>query len=264
MRGDLFAQRCHAFDLCPILETRYLRGAEKGSRRVERLEKAQSTPRGPKTATTALGSRMVDQAFYTLENADLRSIAVLITDMVGSTEFAEKHGCHAAFLKRKQHNALLSPLVARHKGILVEIVGDSMLAIFDSVKEAADCAIEMQGKLFEHNKHVDVTDREIHIRSGIHFGNAVVYTQQNGRCEVCGRAVNACARIASFADSGAGQIVISEIARAKLPPDHYMCWSLGEMDAKGIGTISVHGLSWCPTTTADRQQHRDGYRALQV
>ena len=61
----------------------------------------------------------------------MQSLAVMFTDMAGSSRFAEKFGARAALQKRKRHNGLLLPLIDAHGGRLVEIVGDALMAVFE-------------------------------------------------------------------------------------------------------------------------------------
>ena len=143
-------------------------------------------------------------------DCQMQSMAVMFTDMAGSSRFAEKFGARAALQKRKRHNQLLLPLIATHRGRLVEIVGDALMAVFEETANAAHCAIAMQRRLAEYNTSddVDVDDLEVHIRVGIHTGKLVVY--RNGdHFEVAGRAVNVAARVDAAHSQQSDQMPIS-------------------------------------------------------
>ena len=176
---------------------------------------------------------------------ELRTLAVMFTDMAGSTEFAEKHGASAAYEKRQQHNRLLPPLVDAHRGTLVEIVGDALLVIFNRTDDAARCAIAMQRRLAEYNATTpDLEDLEIHIRAGIHHGKAIVVCER-GNVEVAGRAVNVAARVEAAGGKATDQILLSEAALAQLLCDPtFVTEPIGVVEAKGIGRLALHRLLW--------------------
>lgn len=177
----------------------------------------------------------------------VRTLAVMFTDMASSSEFAAKFGSLSAYQKRKQHNALLVPLISAHRGTLVEIVGDAMLAIFDEVADAARCAIAMQRRLAEYNRsdELDVKDFEIHIRAGIHYGKAVVY-REAGWVKVVGQAVNVAARVESGAGKETDRILLSDTGQAQLlsKADEFVTAARGTIEAKGIGQLALHRMLW--------------------
>ena len=94
-----------------------------------------------------------------------RPIAVLFTDIVGSTRFFSTHGDIEGRLMIKRHNDLLTPLISQYQGNLIEIIGDALLASFDEPSGAVACAVKMQELLTQHNKGRAETD-QIQIRIG--------------------------------------------------------------------------------------------------
>ncbi|MBM3517549.1 MAG: hypothetical protein FJX56_06650 [Alphaproteobacteria bacterium] len=52
----------------------------------------------------------------------------------------------------KDYRERMSGLVGRHGGRVINATGDSMLADFDSVVEAVNCATEVQRELAERNR----------------------------------------------------------------------------------------------------------------
>ncbi|MBT4864775.1 MAG: hypothetical protein HON53_06565 [Planctomycetaceae bacterium] len=176
----------------------------------------------------------------------MQSLAVMFTDMAGSSRFAEKFGARAALQKRKRHNRLLLPLIEAHRGRLVEIVGDALMAVFEETADAARCATAMQQRLNEYNTSddVDVDDLEIHIRIGIHTGKLVVY-RSGDHFEVAGRAVNVAARVEAANSKKTDQILISADAQTEL--EHcsgFHTVPLANVRLKGIGRMGVFQLLW--------------------
>lgn len=192
------------------------------------------------TSTSETGPLLTD-------GPQMRTLAVMFTDMAGSTEFAESFGGRAAYEKREQHNKLLLPLIPEHAGSLVQIIGDALLVVFEDVANAARCAIAMQRRLAEYNQseHLDVESLEIHIRIGIHYGKVMVF-EERGHLELAGRAVNTAARVESGGGKETDQILISTAALAELLPlDEFATEPAAVVEAKGIADpIPLHRVLW--------------------
>jgi TolB-like protein/class 3 adenylate cyclase len=95
--------------------------------------------------------------------------------------------------------------ISDHDGRVVDTAGDSVLAVFGSVVEAVQCAVEVQEELYEHNAH-QPEDRRMLFRVGIHSGDVI--EQDDGT--VYGDGVNVAARLESLATPG--RISVSEDA----------------------------------------------------
>jgi class 3 adenylate cyclase len=144
---------------------------------------------------------------------ELRTIAVMYTDMAGSTAFAERFGSRMAYDKAKKHDRLLLPLIEENHGKLVRMIGDASLSFFDDVADAARCAIAMQLRVSESNERDRPTIEfeeleEIHIRIGIHYGKSVV-SQEGERFDLFGRAVNTDSRVESGGGKQTDLILVS-------------------------------------------------------
>ena len=69
-------------------------------------------------------------------NEPIQKIAVLFTDMKGSTTFYKKHGNLAGRIMVQKLNDMLFPIIRKNKGIIVKTIGDSIMAYFMSPDEA--------------------------------------------------------------------------------------------------------------------------------
>ena len=78
--------------------------------------------------------------------------AVMFTDLSGFSRQVEKFGILHFLQIIHEHKQLLSPIIARHNGILIKIEADSLIVIFRRTASAVRCAVEMQGLLEEFNK----------------------------------------------------------------------------------------------------------------
>ncbi len=119
-------------------------------------------------------------------------------------------------------------LIAEHKGRLVDTAGDSVLAIFDSVVEAVQCAAEVQQALHARNQALPQT-RCMEFRVGVNLGDVI--EQADG--SIYGDGVNLAARLQSLADPGG--ICVSGTAYDQIKNKIALAFdSLGEKSVKNI------------------------------
>jgi hypothetical protein len=97
--------------------------------------------------------------------------AVLVTDIVGSTEMTARLGDAAALEMVRVHDALVRRALGQHSGREVKHNGDGILAAFDQVANALRAAADIQ-KLFDsYNAEASGC---LQVRIGIHAGEPVV------------------------------------------------------------------------------------------
>ena len=96
-------------------------------------------------------------------------MAVLFTDVVGSSSYFKSQGNLAGREMLQLHQDLASAPIAEHSGIIVKTLGDSVLAYFFDPEEAMKSAVKIQQKFWLNNKGKD-HENQIHVRIGIHFG----------------------------------------------------------------------------------------------
>jgi len=114
----------------------------------------------------------------------IKKIAVLFTDIIGSTPFFKSHGNLAGRKMLQQHEDIVSKAITEFGGIVVKNIGDSILAYFVNPQEATKVAIRIQKEFNRYNKQKD-TEHEIHVRIGIHFDEGIVEDK-----DIFGNAVN--------------------------------------------------------------------------
>ncbi|MCJ7684154.1 MAG: adenylate/guanylate cyclase domain-containing protein, partial [Desulfobacteraceae bacterium] len=91
---------------------------------------------------------------------------------------------------------MMSILIERNQGRLVDSIGDNLLAEFSSVVDAVRCAVQIQEDLKEKNNELS-ENRKMEFRIGINLGDVI----QEGE-RIYGEGVNVAARIESLADGG--------------------------------------------------------------
>lgn len=122
---------------------------------------------------------------------------ILFTDIVGSTELAERIG--DAALKRTigMHNDVVRTVVIQFGGREANTAGDSFLVVFDGAERAIRCGLALVDAL---------AAIRVPIRVGVHSGEV----EMDGD-DVRGVAVHTAARVAGKA--GAGDVVVSGTTR---------------------------------------------------
>lgn len=100
-----------------------------------------------------------------------RILAVLLTDVVESTQLLTRLGEEVGKRQRVRHHGLLRVSLGHFGGTEVKNTGDGLLAVFESATDAARCAIEMQGAIErEGRRH---PQEAAQIRIGLHVGEPV-------------------------------------------------------------------------------------------
>ena len=94
------------------------------------------------------------------------------------------------------YRAIMSRLIAQHRGRIVSTAGDGVLAEFASSVMAVQSAVEIQRELAERNQKLE-PDRQMWFRIGINLGDVIVE-----RDDIFGDDVNIAARLQSMAEPG--------------------------------------------------------------
>ncbi len=73
-----------------------------------------------------------------------RLAAILAADVVGYSRLIGEDEAGTLEALRTHREELIEPKVAEHRGRIVKLMGDGLLAEFPSAVEAVQCAIEIQ------------------------------------------------------------------------------------------------------------------------
>jgi class 3 adenylate cyclase len=140
--------------------------------------------------------RFSDDVLSAEESLAIRHVAILFTDIKGSTRLYEELGDSAAYrLVREHFKVLFSVIEARH-GVVVKTIGDAVMGSFRSPADALLAALEGQKKM-EALKVPGSGDAVI-VKMGLHAGPAIAVTL-NDRFDYFGQTVNRAARIQGLA-----------------------------------------------------------------
>ncbi len=136
------------------------------------------------------------------DDAGVSQVALLFTDLQGSTALYERVGDAAAYNMVREHFALLAAIVRDHDGAVVKTIGDAVMAAFSDPAQAVRAALAMQAEIGSSSHAV----RDLVLKVGVHAGPSVVVTL-NDRLDYFGSTVNMAARLQG--QSTGGDIVLS-------------------------------------------------------
>jgi class 3 adenylate cyclase len=132
----------------------------------------------------------------------ISNLAVLFSDLTGSTALYERLGDARAFAIVEAHFREMEKAVAAHGGAVVKTMGDAVMATFASPVDAVRAAIAMVAA--NDAQHADLG---LGVKLGVHAG-ACLAVRANERLDFFGTTVNLAARLQ--AQAKAGELVVTE------------------------------------------------------
>jgi class 3 adenylate cyclase len=139
------------------------------------------------------------------EGLQVKEVALLFTDLKGSTSLYERIGDLRAFQLVQQHFDRLDRAVQANHGAIVKTIGDAVMASFTSPAEAVRAALMMLSEIDKFNAETGA--RDLVLKVGVHAGASIAVTL-NDRIDWFGQTVNVAARVQGLAD--ADEIYLTE------------------------------------------------------
>ena len=136
----------------------------------------------------------------------ISTLAVLFTDLLGSTAMYEGAGDAPAYGRVRRHFEFLRERVAAASGAVIKTIGDAVMAAFPTPEAALSAALAMQAE-FEPWCRAAGIDPPLVLKIGLHAGPAVAVAA-NERLDYFGRTINLAARIQKQA--GGGEVALTE------------------------------------------------------
>ena len=123
-----------------------------------------------------------------------RLAAILAADVVGYSRLMGEDEAGTLARLKALRRELVQPSITDHKGRIVKLMGDGLLAEFPSVIEAVRCAADIQERMAD--REASLTDEHrIKLRIGINLGDIIV----DGN-DIYGDGVNIAARLEGLAE----------------------------------------------------------------
>lgn len=127
----------------------------------------------------------------------IQSLAILFTDLVGSTAMYSKAGDAPAFRLVNDHFDRMKAVIDEHNGTIVKTIGDAVMAAFSDPEQCLSAALKLDsavGDLFHEGE-------PLRLRVGFHAGPCIAM-RANDRIDYFGTTVNLAARLQSLANGG--------------------------------------------------------------
>lgn len=173
-----------------------------------------------------------------------RLAAILAADVVGYSRMmqADEAGTLAALKSRRTE--ILQPLVSKHHGRIIKVMGDGVLVEFASAVEAVNCAVALQDASVVANEAIEESRRVV-LRIGINLGDVMVEGS-----DLYGDGVNVAARLEALAEPGSiylSDAILGQV-RGKVP---WAFEDIGDQSLKNMNPpVRAYRLSGGPAPAA--------------
>ena len=139
------------------------------------------------------------------DDAEIGNIAIMFTDLQGSTQLYDRLGDASAYHLVRDHFAFLAARVQRHGGAIVKTVGDAVMSAFYDPADAIKAALAIQDEVADFNR--DHAGQEIVLKLGLHQGTCIAVTA-GGVLDYFGATVNIASRLEH--QCRGGEIILSD------------------------------------------------------
>lgn len=156
------------------------------------------------TAFQAFRDLFSDQVLRPGDEVSVGRVALMFTDLSGSTALYGRVGDARAYHLVREHFAFLAGIVREHDGSIVKTIGDAVMAVFSEPANCLRAALAAQARVAEFNERSGA--EAIRIKIGLHEGPCIA-VNLNDRLDYFGSTVNLAARLQGR--SAGGDIVIS-------------------------------------------------------
>ena len=130
----------------------------------------------------------------------IRHIALVFSDLKGSTRLYEGIGDAAAYSRVNRHFDFIRQAVMQFDGSVVKTLGDGVMCAFQQVDDALKAALWMQEQVAAWCREQEI-DPPLTLKLGVHAGPVIAMTA-NDRLDYFGRTVNVAARLGDQSRGG--------------------------------------------------------------
>ena len=171
------------------------------------------------------------------------NVAILFTDVVGSTELSRRLSPEGADEIRRGHFSVLRQAIAEAGGTEVKNLGDGLMVVFTSASAALACGVAMQQGVERDNR-----DREHSVGLRVGLSGGEVSREDD---DYFGDPVVEAARLCAICESG--QVLATEWMRLTAGRrNRQECRSLGDLTLKGLSNpVQTIEVLWEPLGGTD-------------
>jgi len=154
---------------------------ERFTSRVEDMDRSADYQRDFNVFMLSARGETQTKDFFQWAGGEKVTLAIVFTDVVGSTFLGQTFGDERMSIMRNAHFRQGRSFIKSYNGREIKSIGDSLMAAFHSVHDALDFALAL---------HKNTGDKKIKIRAGIHIG-----ALQVEESDIFGGTVNFAARV---------------------------------------------------------------------
>jgi adenylate cyclase len=170
-------------------------------------------------------------------------VAVMFTDIVGSTDIAQAKGDTAVQAIVHAHNDIVRAALARFEGKEIKHTGDGIMASFVVPSNALGAARQIQQEVRARNQTFPETP--LHLRVGINAGEPIVEGN-----DLYGLTVHMAARLCALC--GPDQVMVSDVVKGLATGKDVRLANRGPQTLKGFkDPVTVFELIWDPNAPPD-------------
>ena len=196
---------------------------------------ADATPASQVTALQEFRDLFSSEVLAPGQQLAVRHIALVFSDLRGSTQLYEEIGDAAAYNRVNRHFEFIRESVSRAGGGIVKTMGDGVMCAFARVDDALRAALEMQRRVGSWCRDERI-DPPLVLKLGVHAGPVIAMTA-NGRLDYFGRTVNVAARLGAQS-CGHDVVLLGTVFDAAVAASR----ELGEWAAAERYTAQLRGL----------------------
>jgi class 3 adenylate cyclase/CHAT domain-containing protein/predicted negative regulator of RcsB-dependent stress response len=202
------------------------------------MEEDNSKKTGPQSRNIEQIIRERELLDQILEKEFRKKMAILFTDVCGYTQYMDTRGDISGRAWIQKHHNIVLPLIEKHEGSVLSIMGDGVMASFSTTLSAVKASVAIQKGLDKYNSEADPADA-IHVRIGINTGMILV-----DKDHIAGGVVNVASRIETQA--GQDQILISKPVYEEVRgSEDVLCRLYGEVSVKGKAEpLELYRVVW--------------------
>ena len=182
----------------------------------------------------------------------IRHIALVFSDLRGSTRLYEGIGDAAAYSRVNRHFDFIRETVARLDGTVVKTLGDGVMCAFSQLDDALEAALTMQEQVTAWCESQEI-DPPLVLKLGVHVGPVIAMTA-NDRLDYFGRTVNVAARLGDQSRGG-DVVLLREVLDQASPGRTHLARRAVHLSLAGAGRRAASG------PPAPRERRRSGRRA---